>query len=41
MIYHKLPYFSLNLGKNLGKTWESIFSQESPENVYFRNPQAA
>ena len=73
VIYHKLPYFPLNLGKNLGKTWESIFSQvlfetsllsskekvnftcffdfgkdrvvpnlekmysqESPENVYFR-----
>ena len=27
VIYHKLPYFPLNLGKNLGKTWESIFSQ--------------
>ena len=27
VIYHKLPYFSLNLGRILGKTWESIFSQ--------------
>jgi len=27
VIYHKLPYFSLKLGENLGKTWESIFSQ--------------
>ncbi|MFR8267858.1 MAG: hypothetical protein ACLVC5_09510, partial [Clostridia bacterium] len=27
LIFLKLPYFPLNLGKNLGKTWESIFSQ--------------